>query len=266
MSGSHRESKVVIITGASSGIGKGLAVHYATHGYRVGLIARRVNALTQLKSSLNSNLQENVMCVGCDVADKAHLFNAIKSIITKWGRVDILIANAGIGIASPAYNAPSDILSLTFNVNVLGAANAAYAVIPQMIAQKSGQIIGISSLAAYRGQPEAGIYCASKSALSTLFESMRLDLKQFGISVSIIKPGFIKTPLTDRNEFYMPFLLSVEKAVRLITRIIEKKQAIASFPAPLAILARSLYFWPVWLYDWCFSGRRNRKKDPDLNV
>jgi short-subunit dehydrogenase len=95
---------------------------------------------------------------------------------------------------------------------------------------------------------------------------MRLDLKQFGISVSIIKPGFIKTPLTDRNEFYMPFLISVEKAVQIITRIIEKKQAIASFPAPLAILARSLYFWPVWLYDWCFSGRRNRKKDPNLNV
>ena len=130
-----------------------------------------------------------------------------------------------------------------------------------MIQQRSGQIAVLSSLAGYRGLPESGVYCASKAAVNVLFESMRLDLKKFNIGVSIIRPGFIKSPITDRNEFYMPFLQDVRVGSKKIFKAIQRKQKIYAFPWPLAQLVKSLYFWPCWLYDLCFAGVQKQKRD-----
>ena len=129
-----------------------------------------------------------------------------------------------------------------------------------MIQQQSGHIAVISSLASYRGLPEAGAYSASKAAVNALFESMRLDLKQYHIDVSIIRPGFIQSAITDRNTFPMPFLLSIDSGCDKMFNALLKKKKIMAFPWPLAIIVKTLYFWPCWLYDYCLAGIRNKKQ------
>ena len=254
------KNKVVIITGASSGLGAELAKLYAKSGASLGLIARRESRLIELKKTLETEFGTTIMIKQCDVSNQAAVSYCIHDIISHFGRVDLLIANAGIALASPAHEANAQALTDTIQTNVLGAGYCAYAVIPTMIQQQFGHIAVIGSLAGYRGLPEGGAYCASKSAVNALFESMRLDLKKFHIHVSIIRPGYIKSPITDRNEFYMPFLQDTDVGCRKIVNAIQRKQKIVAFPWPLAIIVRSLYFWPCWLYDLCFSGIKNKKK------
>lgn len=247
--------KIAIITGASSGIGKGLAERYSHAGYDVGLIARRESDLLALQSSLPTKALIGV----CDVSQKDAIFSCIQDMILEFGRVDVLIANAGISEPSPAQNANADALESTISINTLGAGYSAYAVIPTMIQQQSGHIAVISSLASYRGLPEAGAYCASKAAVNALFESMRLDLKQHRIDVSIIRPGFIQSAITNRNTFPMPFFLSIDSGCDKMFNALLKKKKIMAFPWPLAIIVKTLYFWPCWLYDYCLAGIRNKK-------
>jgi short-subunit dehydrogenase len=253
-------NRVVIITGASSGIGAELARLYAKAGDLLGLIARRESALIALQQELMNDYGCDSRIGICDVSDQSAIFDVIATLIADFGRVDILIANAGISVPSPAYKANAAYLTDTIETNVLGAGYAAYAVIPTMIRQKAGHIAVISSLAGYRGLPEAGAYCASKAAVNALFESMRLDLKRFCISVSIIRPGFIQSAITDRNNFYMPFLQETRVGCQKIFKALERHQKIIAFPWPLAQLVRTLYFWPCWLYDRCFAGIRNTKR------
>ena len=254
------KNRVVIITGASSGLGAELAKLYAQSGASLGLIARRESRLIELKKELETAFGTTIIIGGCDVSNQDAIFKCIHGMISYFGWVDLLIANAGIALASPAHEANSQTLTDTIQTNVLGAGYCAYAVIPTMIQQQFGHIAVIGSLAGYRGLPEAGAYCASKSALNALFESMRLDLKKFHIGVSIIRPGYIKSPITDRNEFFMPFLQDTDVGCKKIFNAIERKQSIVAFPWPLAIVVRSLYFWPCWLFDLCFSGLKNKKR------
>ena len=253
--------KAVIITGASAGLGKELAQNYAKDGWKIGLIARRKDAIDQLKNELEIKYSVTVIAIACDVSDKPAIFSAIESIIESFGRIDCVVANAGVGYSTPGYEPDADKLDLTIGINVLGAAYSAYAAIPTMLKQNSGQLVVISSLAGYRGLPEAGSYCASKAAVNALFESMRLDLKKFNIAVSIIRPGYIKSNITDRNEYYMPQLQSTEKGVKKIYRAIQKKKKIYAFPKPLANVVQSFYFWPTWLYDLIFAGLQKKKRD-----
>src|SRR5204862_1017431 len=130
-------------------------------------------------------------------------------LITKFGRIDVLIANAGVGVTNPGTQFDPAKLASVINVNVIGVANSVAAVAPEMVAQGSGQLVVISSLAAYRGLPKSAAYCASKAAVSAFFESVRLDLQPRGIAVTIIHPGFIKTPLTAGRHADMPFLMEL---------------------------------------------------------
>mgnify|MGYP001288564234 CR=1 FL=1 len=253
--------KIAIITGASSGIGFGLAHLYAKQGYSLGLIARRIDLLDTLKIELEKEFNSEIFISACDVSDQHNVFNSISKIIDHFGRVDVLIANAGVSLATPAYEANAAHFEETIRTNVLGSGFSAYAVIPTMIKQQSGHIAVISSLAGYRGLPEAGAYCSSKAAVNAFFESMRLDLKKFKINVSIIRPGYIKSPMTDRNDFYMPLLQANDIGIQKIFKGIEKKKKILSFPWPLAILVRSLYFWPCWIYDLCLAGISKKKRN-----
>jgi short-subunit dehydrogenase len=256
-----QQAQVVIITGASSGIGHGLAQCYAKDGWRIAIVARRLPELEQLKDTLLALGAPDVFVCACDVAQKEQVAAVFSDIIQHFGQVDCLVANAGVSVPTPAYDCKIERLESTININVLGAAYCANAVIPTMMAQKQGHIVGISSLAGYRGLPEAGAYSASKAALNALFESMRLDLKKFDIKVSVIRPGFIQTPLTDRNDYYMPFLQPAEVGVRKIYRAIRRGRAIMAFPRPLSWVVQSFYFWPVWLYDLVFAGMEKRKRD-----
>ena len=175
------------------------------------------------------------------------------------GPIDILVANAGMSVASPADQMDASVFETVMATNFTGAVNCFDAVIPQMIKRKQGQLVSISSLASFRGLPQSGAYCASKAALSTMTESMRIDLKPHNIDVSLIFPGFIKTPLTDRNQYKMPLLMGTDKGVEEIFKAIQRKKLYYAFPAPLSILVKSLRFLPVRLYDRAMSNVKNKK-------
>ena len=244
---------VVFITGGSSGIGLGLVRRFVRAGCRVTSAARR-------------SCGEADLSLICDVTDKSSVRDAVEACEEKLGPIDIVIANAGIGHPSPGYALDSEIFERTFRTNVFGMLYVFEAVIPKMVERRQGQLVAISSLAAYRGLPEAGSYCASKAAVSSLTESLRLDLKRFGIAVTLVHPGYIKTPMTDRNRYVMPFLMETEKGVEKIYRAIVDQKSVVAFPWPLSMIVKSFRWWPVWLYDRVMAGRKNIKVEAPSSI
>ena len=144
-------------------------------------------------------------------------------------------------------------------VNLLGAVNAVHAVVPDMIKRRSGQIVGVSSLAGFRGLPRSAAYSASKAGMTAFFESVRLDLSGEGVSVTIVQPGFIRTPLTSGRANKMPFLMELDEAIPHFIRAIEKKKKFAAFPWQLATIVRAGKFMPAWLYDSIAGRARYRE-------
>jgi len=250
--------KNVIITGASSGIGEGLAHRFARDGHSLVLLARREDRIKQLAENLE---QQGVRAIPipCDVTQKAQVLEAVKKAKAALGQIDIVIANAGIGLPSPSLTFQSDPYEQVMQTNLFGAIYLIEAILPDMLTQKSGQLVGIGSLAAYLGLPGAGAYCASKAALWHMFQSLRIDLKPKGIAVTVIHPGYIKTPLTDRNDFPMPFLMPLDKGIEKIYRAIKNQKREYAFPWQLAIPAHLSRLCPRWLVDSVLSGREYQK-------
>ena len=242
------QDKVVMITGASSGIGRGLAVELARRGAKVGLVARRADVLLEVISEIES-VGSKALALPADVQDASSMAAAAEKLRSEFGPIDILIANAGIGPTRDAAEINAEEIAGVINVNVIGASNSVAAVIPAMVARGSGQLVVISSLAAYRGLPKSAAYCASKAAVSAFFESLRLDLVPRGIDVTIIHPGFIKTPLTTGRDARMPFLMELDDAVKKMVRAIEKRRKRYSFPWQLATIVRIGLIMPFWMYD-----------------
>jgi len=245
---SYWPDKVVMITGASSGIGRGLAVALGTRGAKLGLVARRVEQLGELVAEIES-LGGKALALPADVQNENSMRAAADKLRTEFGPIDVLIANAGIGPTRDAAKFSAEEVCDVINVNVIGASNSVAAVIPEMVERGSGQLVAISSLAAYRGLPRSAAYCASKAAVSAFFESLRLDLEPRGLDVTIIHPGFIKTPLTAGREAEMPFLMELDDAVNKMVRAIEKRRKRYSFPWQLATIVRAGMIMPIWMYD-----------------
>jgi short-subunit dehydrogenase len=242
------QDKVVMITGASSGIGRGLAVELARQGATIGLVARRAEVLEEVIHEIRGVGGKAVALPG-DVQDASSMAAAAERLRAEVGPIDILIANAGIGPTRDAARIDAAEIAGVINVNVIGASNSAAVVIPAMVERGSGQLVIISSLAAYRGLPKSAAYCASKAAVSAFFESLRLDLTPRGIDVTIIHPGFIKTPLTAGRDAQMPFLMELDDAVKKMARAIEKRRKRYSFPWQLATIVRAGMIMPIWMYD-----------------
>ena len=237
-----------MITGASSGIGKGVALQLARRGAAIGLVARRAELLTEIANEIKA-LGGDALVVVADVNDVASLRLGADRFRAELGPIDVLIANAGVGGAvHPVEMQPRDVAEL-INVNVLGAVNSVAAVLPEMAKRGTGQLVAISSLAAYRGLPRSAAYCASKAALSCFFESLRIDLKNLGVKVTIIHPGFIKTPLTAGRQAQMPFLMELDDAVSKIIGAIEKGKKTYAFPWQLATIVRLGMIMPTFMYD-----------------
>ena len=218
------ENKVIMITGASSGIGRGLARELSRQGAKLGLVARRADLLQEIVEEIALS-GGKALALPADVSDAGSVQVAADRLRAEVGAIDVLIAN------------------------VIGAANSVAAVVPEMVAQGHGQLVAISSLAAYRGLPKSAAYCASKAALSAFFESLRLDLQPRGIDVTIVHPGFIKTPLTSGRRAKMPFLMELDTAVDKILGAIEKRKKSYAFPWQLAIIVRAGMIMPNFLYD-----------------
>lgn len=243
------QDKVVMITGASSGIGGALAIELAKRGARLGLIARRAEALSEIAERVKAAGSQAVV-LPADVRDADSLRTAAEQLQSQIGAIDVLIANAGIGPTRDGSDLNAKEVSDVININVIGAANSVGAVLPQMVARGQGHLVVISSLAAYRGLPRSAAYCSSKAAVSAFFESLRLDLEPKGIAVTIIHPGFIKTPLTSGREAQMPFLMELDDAVQKIVGAIEKRKKSYAFPWQLATIVRVGMVMPIWMYDW----------------
>lgn len=246
--------KVVLVTGASSGIGRGLALELARRGAMVGLLARREDALREVVEEIAAH-GGKAIALPADVTDANAVRGAVGALNKEFGPIDLVIANAGVGATVAARNLEPEGVAKVFKVNVIGVVNSVTAVIPQMIERGRGQLAVISSLAAYRGLPKSAAYCSSKAAISSLFESLRLDLQPHGIEVTIIHPGFIKTPLTAGRQAKLPFLLEVDDAVNKMIRAIEKRKKSYAFPWQLAMVVRAGMLMPNFLYDWI--ARRN---------
>ncbi|HEV8491547.1 MAG TPA: SDR family NAD(P)-dependent oxidoreductase [Candidatus Angelobacter sp.] len=253
-------NKVVLITGASSGIGRGLALELARRGAKLGLLARRKELLEELAAEISAeNNQREVLILAADVQDASAMRQAGQHLSSKWGPVDVLIANAGVGVTNSGAEIDAEKLSAVININVVGAANSVAAVLPEMLARGCGHLVVLSSLAAYRGVPKSAAYCASKAGVSAMFESFRLDLEPSGINVTIIHPGFIRTPLTAGRKARLPWLMEVDQAVNKILGAIEKRKKSYAFPWQLATIVRLGMIMPNSIYDWL--ARRNSLRE-----
>ena len=242
------KQKVVLLTGASSGIGRALAVELGKRGASIGLTARRAEELLKTEEEV-VRAGGQALALAADVRNPEQMNRVAERMREKWGRIDVLIANAGMSTTTAATHLNSAEASDVISINVLGVVNCVAAVLPGMLAQKSGHLVAISSLASYRGLPKSGAYSASKAAVSTLFESLRVDLRKSGIDVTTIHPGFIRTPSTANRKMKLPFLLEVDDAARRIVRAIERRARTYAFPWQLASFVRLLKHVPNAIYD-----------------
>jgi short-subunit dehydrogenase len=238
-----------MITGASAGIGRGLALEIAARGGRLGLLARREEALNKIVDEIKRQ-NGHALAVAADVRDPKSVRTAADRFRAELGPIDVMIANAGIGTSNHAAQLHPEQVAEVININVLGAVNSVAAVLPEMAERGSGQLVAISSLAGYRGLAKSAAYSASKSAMSAFFESLRIDLRRTGVTVTIIYPGFIKTALTAGREKKMPYLMELDTAVEKILTAIEKGKKSYAFPWQLATFVRSSLIMPASMYDW----------------
>jgi short-subunit dehydrogenase len=253
------KDKAVLLTGASSGIGESLAIAIAKKGAVVGLLARRKERLEKIKAECE-RVGGQARVLVCDVTDEGGVGDASDEFYAEFNRIDILIANAGIGGNDAETRAFKPIaVQKVIDINLMGAVNSVHAVLPRMLERGNGQIVAISSLAGFRGLPKSAAYSASKAGMTAFFESVRLDVKHLGIDVTIIQPGFIRTPLTSGRTNKMPFLMELDDAIPLFMRAIEKRKKFAAFPWQLATVVRAGKLMPAWAYDRIAGRSRYRE-------
>lgn len=241
-------NQVVLITGASSGIGRGLALELARRGAAIGLLARRRELLEEIAAEI-TRAGGRAVALPADVTQPDQVRTAVNELRRMFGRVDLLFANAGISINTFVPDLCEKKIAELINVNVIGVVNSVSAVLGEMVGQGSGHLVVNSSLAAYRGIPKSAAYCASKAAISSFFEALRIDLKGTGVDVTIIHPGFVKTQMI-RSIARTPYVMEIDQAVRKIVHAIEKRKKGYAFPWQLATVARACKLLPIPMYDW----------------
>ena len=232
------------ITGASSGIGKTLAIKFAEEGWQVAASARRENLLRDLYIQ-----NPNIHPFPLDVKNENETKNIFQNIIEKFKTIDISVFCAGIHDPEAEKKLSSEKIREIMETNFFGTLNCIMAVNTYFREKKSGHISIVSSVAAYRGLPAASGYCASKSALTSLAESLYFDFKRYNVRVSVISPGFVKTPMTDKNKFPMPMIKSVEYAAEKMFVGLTKRAAFEiHFPKTFTFIMKLLKIMPNWLY------------------
>ena len=226
----------IVITGASSGLGAALARYYAKPGVRLALLGRHEERIKETAKSCEQ-FGATVQAILVDVTDKESMTDCLTAL-DSFTPIDLIIANAGISGGMGGEGESEAQVRAIFSVNVDGVMNTLQPVIPRMVARKKGQIAIMSSLAGIRGLPSAPAYSASKAAVRFYGEGLRGYLGKAGVDVSVICPGYIKTPLTDKNTFPMPFIMDADIAAARIAKGLARNQSRIAFP-------RRLY-WPLW--------------------
>ena len=249
--------EVTLITGASSGIGRSLARRLAAGGSPVALVARRKPLLESLVQEIAA-VGGRALAIPCDVTDRARVHEAVRVAEAELGPIERLVANAGGGEPTPVEGFEAAHLDEVLRLNVLGVAHCIEALLPAMLARRSGHLVAVSSLAGWRGLPGAGAYCAAKAALGALMESLRVDLAPRGIRVTLLAPGFVRT--RERKRRRRPFEMELEEATRRMHRAIRARRRAYAFPLPLALAVGVGRLLPAALYDSLLSGRGPRQR------
>jgi len=245
------KNKVVLITGASSGIGEALAKKFAEEGALLALTARRKDILDRFAKNLE--IKTRVVSYKCDVTNLDEVRNVYRQIKIDFGKVDIALLNSGVSFRSAIKEFSAEKAKIIFDTNVMGIINFVEVILPDFISERSGIFVGVSSLADSRGFPKSGFYCASKAAASIFLESLRIELKPFNVKVITVRPGFVKTPMTDKNEFFMPLLMEPDKAAEIIVKGIKKGKKIIQFPLAISLAVKLLRIIPDSLFEYLAS-------------
>jgi len=234
--------KTAWITGASSGIGRALALRLSELGWSVAASARGRSDL----DALAGEVPGRITVFQLDVTDASACAETARQIEAALGPIDLAVFNAGSYFPTTAEDFSVGNFRKTVDVNLMGEVNCMGGVVPSMMARRAGHIVLMGSLTGLVGLPTAASYGATKAALNSIAQAFRPDFERFGITISVINPGFVKTPLTDKNRFPMPFLIGVDTAVDKIVRGIERRRFDINFPWQMAFLVRLLAALPDW--------------------
>ncbi|MDD2925487.1 SDR family oxidoreductase [Rhodoferax sp.] len=255
--------KLVLITGASSGIGQALAWHFARQGYRLALVARRIDAVKSWLIPLGIS-SDSYQIYSVDVSDLESMHLLAQDCMARQGVPDVVIANAGISIGVDSSRREDlDVMARILATNVMGVAATFGPFINVMVARGSGTLVGIGSVAGIRGLPGHGGYCASKAAVISYCESLRGELRSSGVKVVTICPGYIATPLTRNNGYSMPFLMQPEVFAEKAFQAIEAGNSYRVIPWQMGIVAKLLRLLPNAVFDKVFAGRPRKPRITD---
>lgn len=245
--------KRIWVTGASSGIGRALALHYAADGMFLALSGRHKERLDDV-AGLCRKMGAEVEIAILDVTSQKDMVK-LGEKLTQSGGLDLVIANAGIsgGTGGDPNGEPISQVRTIFDVNFYGVLNTVEAVLPGMLGSGKGQIAFMSSLAGFSGWPGSPAYSASKGAVRFYGEALRGSVKDKGVRVNVICPGFIRTPMTDVNPYKMPFIMSAEKSAQIIANGLQKNRARIAFPWQTYLVAGVIGMFPAWLSVWLMS-------------
>lgn len=246
---------VAWVTGASAGIGEALVHELCRRGAAVAATARRADALEAIAAAAPGT----VLPVPADVADLAAMRAAAERVQDELGPIDLAVLNAGLWEQVDVRAFDSAVVRRHLDTNVMGMVHGVEAVLPDMRRRRAGTIAGMASVAGYRGLPQSEAYGASKAAQINLLESLRIDLRSSGVGVVTICPGFVRTRLTGRNSFPMPFMLEPDDAARQICDGLERGKAEIVFPLPMMLAMKAVRLVPVRTYAWAFSLRRSQR-------
>ena len=256
----------VVITGASGGLGLALARHYLEGGAIVAALARR----GELLQALAAEFPDRFFCYALDVRDAPAVQDAASDFIARAGCPDVVIANAGVSTGTlTEYAEDLDTFQQIMDINVLGMVKTFQPFIAAMRANSSpdkgrlgGVLVGIASVAGFRGLPGASAYSASKAAAISYLESLRVELHNSGVKVVTICPGYIRTPMTANNPYSMPFMLDAGEAAARIARAIERQTAFTVIPWQMGLTGYALKLLPRWLYGRLFAHAPRKPRNP----
>ncbi len=247
----------VVITGASSGIGLALSRHYLQRGAIVAALARR----GELLDALAQEFPQQVFIYALDVRDSAALQQAAADFIARAGVPNIVIANAGVSVGTlTEYAEDSEAFRQVMDINVLGMVQTFQPFVAAMRTTGKGTLVGIASVAGFRGLPGAGAYSASKAAAISYLESLRVELRSTGVKVVTICPGYIRTAMTAHNPYVMPFMLDAPVAAARMARAIERQTSFTVIPWQMGLVGRVLKVLPRWLYDLLFANAPHKPR------
>lgn len=253
-------SPLILITGASSGIGQALAARFYREGWRLALVARRTHE-TQRWAVEQGLAADRWAVYAADVRDMPAIMAAGHDCLARQGLPDVVIANAGISIGmDTAIASDLDVMRATFETNNLGMAATFHPFVRAMCERGSGVLVGIGSVSGIRGLPGHGAYCASKAAVTSYCESLRGECRPFGVKVTTLAPGYIDTPLTQRNPYSMPFLMSPDDFAQSAFKAISAGVSYRVIPWQMGVVGKLLRLLPDGLFDRLMAGRARKPR------